>query len=125
MKATSDRLIRLKKELALSELHRRVGDTYYMVTTTMFIFPGVTILKSKDLVNWEYRSNAAPRFDFGKCYDLEDCNRYKRGQWATSIKHHNGKFYLLFITLDEGGFMYQADQSRRPLESNQFTKGIL
>jgi|GEM_PF-1228191 beta-xylosidase len=31
----------------------RVGDTYYMVTTTMFIFLGVAILKSHDLVNWE------------------------------------------------------------------------
>src|SRR6478735_2636686 len=40
-----------------------VGDTYYMVTTTMFVFPGVTILKSHDLVNWEYCSNAVPRFD--------------------------------------------------------------
>ncbi|MGN6531205.1 MAG: family 43 glycosylhydrolase, partial [Ginsengibacter sp.] len=74
----------------------RVGDTYYMVTTTMFIFPGVTILKSHDLVNWEYCSNAVPRFDFSKCYDLDSCNRYGHGQWATSIKYHNGKFYLLF-----------------------------
>lgn len=39
----------------------RVGDTYYMVTTTMFVFPGVTVLKSHDLVNWEYCSNALPR----------------------------------------------------------------
>ena len=38
----------------------RVGDTYYMVTTTMFVFPGVTVLKSHDLVNWEYCSNAVP-----------------------------------------------------------------
>ncbi len=36
----------------------RVDSTYYMVSTTMFIFPGVTILKSYDLVNWEYCSNA-------------------------------------------------------------------
>ena len=49
----------------------RVGDTYYMVTTTMFIFPGVTVLKSHDLVNWEYCSNAVPRFDFSNCYDLD------------------------------------------------------
>ena len=35
----------------------QVGDTYYMVSTTMFIFPGVTVLKSHDLVNWEYCSN--------------------------------------------------------------------
>ena len=57
-----------------------VNDTYYMVTTTMFIFPGVTILKSKDLVNWEYCSNAIPRFDINDCYDLNNCNRYRRGQ---------------------------------------------
>ena len=73
----------------------RVGDTYYMVTTTMFVFPGVTVLKSRDLVNWEYCSNAVPRFDFSKCYDLDSCNRYGHGQWATSIKYHNGKFYLV------------------------------
>jgi len=83
----------------------RVGDTYYIVSTTMFVFPGVTILKSHDLVNWEYCSNAVPRFDFSKCYDLDGCNRYGHGQWATSLKYHNGKFYLLFITLNEGGFM--------------------
>ena len=35
-----------------------VNGTYYMVNTTMFIFPGVTVLKSYDLVNWEYCSNA-------------------------------------------------------------------
>ena len=86
----------------------RVGDTYYMVNTTMFIFPGVTVLKSKDLVNWEYCSNAVPRFDFSPCYDLDGCNRYGHGQWATSIRYHNGKFYLLFLTLDEGGFLCTA-----------------
>ena len=48
----------------------RVGDTYYMVNTTMFVFPGVTILKSHDLVNWQYCSNAVPRFDFSKCYSI-------------------------------------------------------
>src|SRR5687767_5019090 len=56
-----------------------VKDTYYMVSTTMFIFPGVTILKSKDLVNWEYCSNAVPRFDFSPCYNLDNCHRYSHG----------------------------------------------
>jgi len=82
----------------------RVGDTYYMVSTTMFIFPGVTILKSHDLVNWEYCSNAVPRFDFDKAYNMEGGTRYGHGQWATSMKYHNGKFHLLFITLNEGNF---------------------
>jgi beta-xylosidase len=102
----------------------RVGDSYYMVNTTMFIFPGVTVLKSHDLVNWEYCSNAVPRFDFSKCYDLDSCNRYGHGQWATSIKYHNGKFYLLFITLNEGGFMLTADKAEGPWHITHLPKGF-
>ena len=102
----------------------RVNDTYYMVTTTMFVFPGVTVLKSKDLVNWEYCSNAIPRFDFGSAYNLESGNRYGRGQWATCIKHNNGKFYLLFITLDEGGILCSADQAEGPWEIKKLPKGF-
>lgn len=102
----------------------RAGDTYYMVTTTMFVFPGVTILKSQDLVNWEYCSNAVPRFDYGKCYNLDSCNRYGHGQWATSMKYHNGKFYLLFITLNEGGFMCTADKAEGPWKITHLPKGF-
>ncbi len=101
----------------------RVGDYYYMVTTTMFVFPGVTILKSHDLVNWEYSSNAIQRFDVNKCYNLDSCNRYGRGQWATSLKYHKGKFYLLFITLDEGGFMCTADNAQGPWKVTHLAKG--
>lgn len=101
-----------------------VGDTYYMVTTTMFVFPGVTVIKSHDLVNWEYCSNAVPRFDFSKCYNLDGCNRYGHGQWATSIKYNNGKFYLLFITLDEGGFICSADKAEGPWHITKLPKGF-
>jgi beta-xylosidase len=83
----------------------RVGDTYYMVSTTAHVFPGVTILKSKDLVNWEYASNAIERLDVHPFYNLDGGNRYSHGPWATSIRYHNGLFYLLFVTLDEGGFL--------------------
>ena len=102
----------------------RVGDTYYMVTTTMFVFPGVTVLKSYDLVNWEYCSNAVPRFDFGDCYNLDTCCRYGHGQWATSIKYHNNKFYLLFITLNEGGFMCTANKAEGPWNITHLPKGF-
>ena len=101
-----------------------VDDTYYMVNTTMFVFPGVPILKSKDLVNWEYCSNAVSRFDFGNCYDLDTCNRYGHGQWATSLKFHNGKFYLLFITLNEGGFMCTATKAEGPWQVTHLPKGF-
>jgi beta-xylosidase len=102
----------------------RVDSVYYFVSTTMFVFPGVTILKSYDLINWEYCSNALPRFDFNKCYDLDGCNRYGRGQWATSLKFHNGKFHILFITLDEGGFYLTADKAEGPWEINRLPKGF-
>lgn len=102
----------------------RVADDYYMVTTTMFVFPGVTVLKSKDLVNWEYCSNAVPNFNFSKSYDLDSGSRYGHGQWATSIKYHNGKFYLLFITLDEGGFICSADHAEGPWEIHKIPKGF-
>ncbi len=102
----------------------RVDSTYYMVATTMFIFPGVTILKSHDLVNWEYCSNAVPRMDYSPCYDLGGCNRYSRGQWATSLKYKNGKYYLLFITLDEGGFLCTATKPEGPWTIRKLPKGF-
>jgi len=101
-----------------------VDDVYYFVSTTMFVFPGVTILKSYDLVNWEYCSNAVPRFDFSPCYNLDGCNRYGHGQWATSLKYHDGKFYLLFITLDEGGFLCSATKAEGPWEIQHLSKGF-
>ena len=102
----------------------RVDSVYYMVSTTMFVFPGVTILKSYDLVNWKYCSNAVQRFDFSKCYNLDGCNRYAKGQWATSLKYHNGKFYLLFITLDEGGFICSASKPEGPWEIKHLPRGF-
>jgi beta-xylosidase len=102
----------------------RVDSAYYMVNTTMFIFPGVTILKSFDLVNWEYCSNAVQRFDFSPCYNLEGCSRYGHGQWATSLKYHNGRYYLLFITLNEGGFLCSAEKPEGPWQIIKLPKGF-
>jgi beta-xylosidase len=102
----------------------RVDSIYYMVSTTMFIFPGVTILKSYDLVNWEYCSNAVQRMDFSQCYNLNGCNRYSHGQWATSLKYNNGTYYLLFITLDEGGFLVTATKPEGPWQIKKLPRGF-
>jgi beta-xylosidase len=102
----------------------RVDSAYYMVSTTMYIFPGVTILKSYDLVNWEYCSNAVQRMDFSPCYNLDGCNRYAHGQWATSLKYHKGSYYLLFITLDEGGFLCSAKKPEGPWEIKKLPRGF-
>ena len=102
----------------------RVDSVYYMVSTTMFIFPGVTILKSCDLVNWEYCCNAVDRMDYSPCYNLDGCNRYSHGQWATSMKYHQGTWYLLFITLDEGGFLCTAKKPEGPWELRRLPRGF-
>lgn len=100
----------------------RVNDTYYMVATSMFYFPGVPILKSKDLVNWEYASNAVQQFKQHPFYDLNGGNRYGHGQWASSLRYHNGKFYVLFVTLDEGGMLLTANKAEGPWTLHKLPK---
>ncbi|MCX7986882.1 MAG: glycoside hydrolase 43 family protein, partial [Bacteroidales bacterium] len=73
----------------------RVGDTYYMSSTTMHMCPGVPLMKSKDLSNWQI---------IGYAYDiLEEIDEtllsngksdYGRGSWASCLRYHNGTYYL-------------------------------
>ena len=73
----------------------RVGNTYYMSSTTMHMSPGVPIMKSTDLVNWKLVSY---------CYDtlanVDELNlnngksTYGRGSWASSIRFHDGIYYV-------------------------------
>jgi beta-xylosidase len=76
----------------------RVGDYFYMVSTSMHYVPGSPILKSKDLVNWEMAGYAVDRYDEDPRYDLKDGNMYLRGSWAATIRHHKGLFYVGFCT---------------------------
>ena len=81
----------------------RVGDTYYMVSTTMFYTPGAPILKSKDLCNWEIISYIFDIIDENEIYKLENGKHaYGKGQWATSLTHHKGLFYACFVCHDMG-----------------------
>lgn len=74
----------------------RVDDTFYMVSTTMFYFPGATILKSKDLVNWEYCANPLQQVVDNDAYNLLGSHHYAQGMWASTLNYHNGRFYLYF-----------------------------
>ena len=73
----------------------RVGDTYYMSSTTMHMSPGVPIMKSKDLVNWKLVSYASNSLG-----DIEELNlvngksNYGRGSWASCLRYHNNTFYV-------------------------------
>ncbi len=76
----------------------RVGDDFYLVSTSMHYVPGCPILKSKDLINWRMAGYAVQRFDEDPRYNLKGGNMYLRGSWAASIRHHNGLFYVGFCT---------------------------
>ncbi len=96
----------------------RVGNKYYMVSTSMHYFPGVTIMESEDLVNWKIASNAVEEFKVDPAYDLIDGHRYAKGQWATSIRYFNNQFYVLFNTNTEGSFMCTAPSAQGPWKMN-------
>ena len=82
----------------------RVGDTFYMVSTTMFHFPGATLMKSKDLVNWEYCANPLKQIAQSDAYNLQqNTNHYATGQWAASLSYSKGKFYIYFIAYSAEG----------------------
>lgn len=75
----------------------RVEDTYYMVSTTMSLFPGATLLKSRDMVNWEYCAQPLQQLTTSdEAYQLKNSkDAYACGMWAPSMKYHDGKFYIL------------------------------
>ncbi len=78
----------------------RVGDDYYMVSTTMHLMPGCPVMHSKDLVNWETISYVFDTLDDTPFYNLDGGTVYGKGQWATSIRYHDGRFYVLFSPND-------------------------
>ncbi|CAM3221409.1 family 43 glycosylhydrolase [Paenibacillus lupini] len=88
----------------------RVGDTYYMTSTTMHMNPGVPIMKSNDLVHWEIVNYV---YDILADEDEQTLrngkNDYSKGSWASSIRYHEGKYYIAFASYNTGKtYIYQT-----------------
>ncbi len=76
----------------------RVDDTFYMVSTTMHMSPGCTIMKSKDLVNWSIAGYAHDELEETDAFALKNGqNDYARGSWAANIRYdkYEKRFYLI------------------------------
>ncbi|MGO4495299.1 family 43 glycosylhydrolase [Paenibacillus sp. 2RAB27] len=88
----------------------RVGDAYYMSSTTMHMNPGVPIMKSYDLKNWEivnYVYDMLADNDEQALRNGKD--NYGKGSWASSLRYHNGKYYVAFASYDTGKtYIYQT-----------------
>lgn len=89
----------------------RVGDTYYMISTTMFFSPGAPIMKSKDLVSWEICSYVYDTLADGDVQNLTNGkNDYAHGQWAASLRYHDGNYYVFFGSYGTGkSYIYKTN----------------
>ena len=94
----------------------RVGEIYYMVSTTMYFMPGCEILRSYDLVHWEHAAYVYERLDSTSGQRLEgEENIYGQGMWAASLRYHNGKFYVVFAANDtQKTYLYQSESIEGP-----------
>ncbi|EEP73046.1 extracellular exo-xylanase [Micromonospora sp. ATCC 39149] len=85
-------------------------DIYYMISTTMHLSPGAPIMKSYDLVNWETVNYVFDRASIGDSFSLRNGqNSYGQGQWASSLRYHDGMFYVAFNTNNlNGAYIYRT-----------------
>lgn len=76
----------------------RVNNTYYYSASTMHYSPGAPLLRSYDLVNWEYVGHSVPTLDWDAKYSMSNGARaYVKGIWASTIRYRksNGLFYWI------------------------------
>ncbi len=93
----------------------RVGEDYYLITSTFQYSPGMALLHSRDLVNWQFIGHCVPDLtQIGPELNWDRMNRYDRGIYAGALRHHEGRFWVYFTTLDEGVFVTTAEKPEGP-----------
>lgn len=81
----------------------RVGEDYYMVTSSFTYFPGLPIFHSKDLVHWQQIGHGIDR---PEQLDYKDCET-SLGLWAPTIRYHDGMFYIINTFVSGGREVYR------------------
>ena len=88
-----------------------VGDDYYMTASSFNCIPGLPILHSKDLVNWQIVGHALNRLAPAEEFDKPS---HGNGVWAPSIRYHQGMFYIYWGDPDQGVFRVTATNPAGP-----------
>ena len=102
----------------------RVGNSYYMSSTTMHMSPGVPIMKSKDLVNWQIVNYAYDTLgDVDELNLNNGQNAYGRGSWASCIRYYNGTYYVSTFssTTRKTYIFYTKDIEKGPWKTSSFS----
>ncbi|MGV7206322.1 glycoside hydrolase 43 family protein [Oxalobacteraceae bacterium A2-2] len=89
----------------------RVGDTYYMTSSSFNSAPGLPLLQSKDLVNWQLVGHALPALVPAERYAVP---RLGDGVWAPCLRHHDGKFWIFYPDPDLGIYVTTAERFSGP-----------
>ena len=84
----------------------RVGDDFYMTASSFNCVPGLPVLHSKDLVNWELINYALPK---QPPFDVFDKPQHGNGVWAPCIRYHEGEYYIYYPDPDFGIYMTKAE----------------
>ncbi|GFJ87713.1 hypothetical protein Prum_013550 [Phytohabitans rumicis] len=95
----------------------RVGDAYYYSASTMHYSPGAPILRSYDLVNWEFAGHSVPSLDFdSNAYNLSGGRAYVKGIWASAFNYRpsNRTFYWIGCTEFNRTYVYTATSVEGP-----------
>lgn len=103
----------------------RVGDTYYMTSSSFNATPGLPLLTSSDLVNWELVGHALPKLVPAERFGTP---RHGEGVWAPCLRYHDGKFWIFYPDPDHGIFVITADTFSGPWSAPRLLlpgKGII
>jgi xylan 1,4-beta-xylosidase len=103
----------------------RVGDWFYLTGTTMHAMPGVPVLRSKDLVNWEFVAYAMDKLDLGPAFRLEGGSHiYGQGIWAPCFRYHKGKFYIFANVNGQATQVFTATDPKGPWTRTSMKRGF-
>jgi beta-xylosidase len=103
----------------------RVGPDFYLTGSSMHAMPGIPVLHSRDLVNWEFESYALDKLDLGPAYRLEDGKDvYGQGIWAPSFRYHDGTFYIFANVNGKTTQVFQAHSPCGPWIHTQMKRSF-
>jgi beta-xylosidase len=98
----------------------RVGDNFYLVSSSFEDVPGLPVLQSKDLVNWTIIGHALKRQPPFEHFSLP---RHGEGVWAPSIRYRNGEFYIYYPDPDFGIYLTKAKNAAGPWSDPVLVEG--
>ena len=89
----------------------RVGDMFYMTSSSFNSAPGLPLLQSQDMINWELVGHALPQ---QIPLDIFARPQHGKGVWAPCLRYHDGKFWIFYPDPDFGIHVITAEKFSGP-----------